>query len=798
MQRLLFFLALFLTAAAALMLQIIQVRIFSVMTWYQLAFFAISIGMFGLTVGAVLVYLRPQRFAEIYLSYNLSYFGWLFALSIVLSLLCQTTLVLVPPMSLSSLWVWVELTIAIALPFICAGVVVSLALTRSPYSIGQLYAVDMIGASLGCLLVVLLLNHVDGPTAMLWTAVIAAVAALLFGYTRVGNSPAQRFRFNVVLQMQWPILAALVLLTLMNGEMPFGIQPLMSKGSVEFPSSYASTQWNSFSRISLTHEQYKPGFLWGGSPLFDGQRIRQQYLEIDGDAGSPLYKFKNDLSNMNFLKNDVTNMAYFLPNRPRVAVIGLGGGRDVLSAILLGHRNVTAVEINPIFVKLFASRLDALPGVKLVVDEGRSWFARTTQHFNIIQMSLIDTWAATGAGAFTLSENGLYTLQAWKLFYTKLADDGVFSVSRWVSPTRHGEAGRLLSLSMAVLLDQGVEQPRQHIMMIGQKRIGTLLLSKKPFTANDIKVLKQKAADYKHTVLVSPDQPSSIALYRHILSAHSMAELNQFNNLGGLDVRPPTDDRPFFFNLLPFDGLLRYLVNGIDKSTGDAGVLVGNIKAMKTLAVLFAISLAFVVAMIVMPLRHAAKEIGRQFVLAGTTYFLLIGFGFMLIEIALLQRMGVFLGHPVYALSILLFTIIFSTGIGSLLSDVVLLNTRLKQVAWGMLLTVLLMLLACYQPRLLAAYASGDLATRIIVCVLSILPAGLLMGFGFPVGMQMISKVNRKPMPWFWGINGAAGVLASEIALALSLILGIQFTIIIGALCYFALIPVMIFLHKQA
>jgi hypothetical protein len=194
-----------------------------------------------------------------------------------------------------------------------------------------------------------------------------------------------------------------------------------------------------------------------------------------------------------------------------------------------------------------------------------------------------------------------------------------------------------------------------------------------------------------------------------------------------------------------------------------------------------------VVATIVIPLRHATADVGRRLVWGGTAYFLLIGVGFMSIEIGLLERMSVILGHPIYALSIVLFSLILATGVGSLLSDWLPLDRGMKFAAWSAVLGGYLFALPVWLPQVADAFAGAALPVRGGMCVLVIFPAGLLMGYGFPTGMRLIAAVDRRPTPWFWGINGAAGVLASSLAVATSIALGISTTLWIGAACYLLL-----------
>jgi hypothetical protein len=235
----------------------------------------------------------------------------------------------------------------------------------------------------------------------------------------------------------------------------------------------------------------------------------------------------------------------------------------------------------------------------------------------------------------------------------------------------------------------------------------------------------------------------------------------------------------------------------ISSLPAEAGVARGNLAATSTLVMLFFISLLLVLGTILIPLRSAIKDVGKRLAVGGTVYFMLIGVGFMTIEIALLQRMSVFLGHPVYSLSIVLFSIILSTGVGSLISDKLPLNTSGKLALWAILTSAYFLLLPWYLPRITLAFDGSSLAARALWSVLLIAPGGLLMGWGFPTGMRLVTRVDGKPTPWFWGVNGASGVLASAMAVGISIGLGITATMVIGALCYLALIPAAIAMHSE-
>ncbi len=799
MKKFNFYAGLFNVTAATLMLQLIQTRILSVVAWYHLAFFVISTAMFGLTAGAVWVYLRGERFSEKTLSYDLAHYSIAFAVSTALALAFQMTLVPAAQPAVTTLLIWIQLAVFLSVPFFFSGVVVCLALTRSPYPVGRVYGVDLVGAAVGCFGVLFLLNASDGPSAVLWTSVIAALGALLFSRSGIGGAPESIPRSAMVLRWRSVWLLILVAAATFNtlDDRRLGIYPIFAKGRLQLYTLPWFERWNSFSRVIAGKPIEETPQMWGPSPTFDRNewRLTQSILNIDGDAATAAYGISGDLSRARFLAYDVTNLAYHMPERQNAAIIGVGGGRDVLSALISGISQVTGVEINPVFVNLLLHEpefsefvgLNKIDGVTLIVDEGRSWFARSGETFDVIQMSLIDTWAATGAGAFTLSENGLYTVEAWQIFLRRLNPNGVFTVSRWYSPQVVAETGRMVSLAVAALMESGAKNPRDHIFLAASGKIATLIVSRSGFNVDELQSLKTVTRRLQFDRLIVPDEKPTSDVLRNIVNARNRSELERYTRSLRLDLTPPTDERPFFFNQLPLYAAAKVVAAVL---SGQArGVSYGNIFATATLVMLFIIALGFVVAVILIPLRPALKDVGARLAGGGTAYFMLIGIGFMLIEIGFLQRFSVFLGHPIYSLSIVLFSLILSTGIGSLVSDYVGIENKARFTLWAIATGGYILAQVFWVPPLLLSLDSGSLGLRGLVSVAVILPAGVLMGYGFPTGMRFISAVDRRPTPWFWGINGASGVLASAVAVGCSIAYGIGTTLTLGAVCYFLLIP---------
>ncbi len=799
----LFLTGLFLICMCSLMLQIMETRLLSVIAWYYLAFFAISMAMFGMTAGSLFVYFKARLFPPARLLEHLSWISTAFAIAVVVSTLSMiSTVVLTGVTSAMMALLWCKLILIMLPPYVFAGMAISLALTRSPWPVGIVYGVDLIGAATGCLLVLGLLTWLDGVSALLCVGAIGAVAAACFRAAWRGDRDAAMRELPV---SRWFVLrypgALAVLLALVAGcnnwLQPGGFAPMLVKGSLE-TTRPAAQQWNSFSRVRAEQETTGEPAMWGPSPNMPAVDVSQHVMNIDGSAGTAMYRFDGTIAALDFLKYDVTNLAYRIRNHGSSAVIGVGGGRDMLSAHLFGFKSVTGVELNPIFIDWLTDRfrsyngLAGLPGTRFFVDEARSWFARTTERFDVIQMSLIDTWAATGAGAFSLSENGLYTTQGWQHFLDALTPTGVFTVSRWYDPRNITETGRLLSLASAALRMRGVVHPETHVFLAGAPSLATIIVGNAPLSPEDLSLLHKATGELGFTELVSPDREVTSPVLRRVLQAGSAEAFAELTRQYHIDLTAPTDDRPFFFNQLVLTDWAS--IRGAQEAQN--GVIRGNLEATKTIGIIVVVSAILVLVIVVLPSLPAVRRAQASLAWLGTLYFALIGLGFMFIEIGIIQRVSLFLGHPVYGLAIGLFSIILSTGIGSLISERLQLDAPQKLAAWAVSLCVFVVLLSFWFPALVGAFEAQGLVVRVLVALAAIVPSGLLLGFGFPTGMRLVNAIDDRPTPWFWAINGASGVLAAGVAVGTSIAFSINTSLWIGAACYLLLVPVSLMLHR--
>ena len=790
-----FLAGLFFITSATLLLEILNTRLLSVVTWYHLSFFAVSMAMFGMAAGALWVYLKPQKFPREDALSSLYRYSILFALS---TLICHLIILFTP---LSTLGGWdaanffkmTLITLAVAIPFAFSGVVITVALTQVPGNSGLIYAVDLVGAALGSLACLALLSVLDISSATIASTVVTVLAILFFQRAKTGRS-----------DLRWVALAVVLAIgAFANSQFTSGLRVFYPKGNEISYSDQTIEYWTIHGQILLSPAEERVGpFYWGagaGAPVIEGMKL--QGLVIDGEAGTAVTQWDGNREGLEWPRFDVTSLPYHLRKEGNVAVIGVGGGRDILTALWAKSKHITGIEINGAILDILQDRrrdfvsLDQQPEVEFVHDEARSFLTRSDETYDVIQMSLIDTWAATGAGAFTLSENGLYTVEGWQIFFDKLAPNGLLSVSRWYSPEALSETNRLISLAAMSLLEQGVDNPGEHAVLVARNTVATLLVSPTPFSDADLDQIESVAAEMAFTVLHSPRQESSERLIRDALASKSSAQLEAATQHEFLDFSPPLDSRPYFFNILKPSALL-----STDAELGELGIVAGgNLLATYTLMLLCLLAFIGVTLVIGVPLLLSGKpQLPKGVFGSGLLYFACIGTGFMMVQIPLIQRFSVYLGHPVYAVSVLLFSMIIAAGLGSSLSDRIAVE-RDRRWTFVLPLTIVAMIIALYllSGPIIQATIDQGLLMRCLIVILLVAAAALPMGMCFPLGLRLFRQYSDDCLPWLWGVNGATGVLASVLAVAISMWSGINSSLLVAIGCYALLIVPARALSKQ-
>ena len=793
------YLGVFLVAMATLMLEVLLTRITSVSAWYHLAFFVISLGMLGMTAGAVAVFVAPKLFERDQVPARLTQASLGFAIAAPLAVAYALS---VPLASVNDFMSFVALLgtgATLAFPFILAGITLALALTRAGLAANIAYGVDLVGAALGCVAILPLLDALDAPSAALIAAAVAGLGACAFA--RAGRRP-----------LTASLLCSVVLLgcAVWNAQSePSALRPAWVKGTREDPKSFEYLGWNTYSRVTVSKTINNVPAFWAlgrNAPPEVLAPIEQRLILIDGAAGTSMARLGAGLEQHGYLAWDITAFAHHLRPSGPAAVIGVGGGRDLLEAARVGHDPVLGVELNEQIVKLHTevmrdySALPSIPSIELVHDEARSYMAREQRHFDVLTMSLIDTWASTGAGAYSLSENGLYTREAWQLFLRRLTPQGIFTVSRWYLPTSPGETARMLALAVETLHAEGIDNPRAHLALLQSGSIATLLMSRAAFSEADLDKLQNEAVRMGFNMLLTPRREPGHPLLRDLIKQPSREAMWEWAGRQWLDLTPPTDARPFFFSMLKPRTWLQHreLVDEMDLS------FLGNLQATQTLLYATLVSIVLTLLTVIGPMlarRADFPALAKSHVLAAGSYFALIGLGFMYVEMGMLSRLNVFLGRPTLALCVLLAGMILFTGLGSMCSGHRLFDGERMRVLFPLLPAALIILNALVLPVAMGAFDGSGTFVRVLVSLLLIAPTALSLGLGFPLGLRLCERMELRLLaasalaqhhgsalgPWLWGINGACGVCASGLALGTSMVFGINTTLLLGALCYLLL-----------
>jgi len=783
------YLGLFLVTLSGLMLEIALTRIFSVTMWYHFAFVAISVALFGMTVGALLVHLLPSRFPVENVHRQLWVFSLLFGLAIAACFAVQLMIPFTPRATLGGLASVVGTCIVISIPFVFSGVVVCLALTRFPGRVNRLYAVDLIGAGLGCVLLVVLFSWIDGPSLVIVIAALAAAGGLAFALA--DNNRRGLGTCAVAVALLGGVAASNAVLYA-DGS-PF-IKIVWVKEARDGEHDYE--RWNAFSRLTVDGDAGQPG---------------QPYLNlvIDSTAGTAINRWDGDLSETDPLRDRIQNLAHHLRSDADVFVIGVGGGNDVLSALEFEQRSVTGAEINGDIIDLvnnkygeFSGHLDRQPGVKIVNDEARSYLARTDDRYDILQISLIDTWAATAAGAFALSENSLYTTDSWHMFMDHLTDDGILNVTRYYRTLDNDgssipplETYRTIGLAAQVLADRGVDDPRDHILVYRQAvglpglDLATILVSPSPFSAADRAAVDEVAAATHLEPVLTPDGTDDPVLEALTQPGGPQGAFAMVD----ADISPPTDDRPFFFQMADIGTFFSSEITRDDHVTRPVFVL-GMLAVTVVALAAICIGLPMLLAR-----RRPGERAERRRVVPLYSYFLGIGLAFLLIEIAQLQRLSMFLGHPTYGLSVSLFSVLVFSGIGSMLTDRLVRSDNPRVLLPPLAVLLVVVVAAGFAtPAVLESFEGSTTPVRILTAVLLLAPLALAMGMPFSLGMRAASRVENAPTAFLWGINGAASVCASVLSVVTALFFGISTAFWFGTAMYGLAALSMVVLARQA
>ncbi len=891
------FYGIFVLALSIIVFEIALTRVFAIMMWHHFTYLVVSVGLLGFGAAGSILTARRDSLQTTSPVGALSLCSLGYGISVVLAFLAVTSI------EIDSLEIWNKkinllgfslVYLLIAVPFLLGGMAIGMALTRFAREVNKLYFFDLLGSACGAAVSVVVLASLGSTTTVMFAAFTGLVAAVLFS---LGAS-----RRHVVLTVPAMVLGGVVFLGFAGGQFQWRISFAPGKelrhvtGLHRIHSATAEVE---VTGSGMAH----PG-MGGDFGYRNHVKIPMRFVGQDGTAPTFLFQNAARIQDFGFLSSAQAGTAYQAleargGDRPKVLVIGVGGGVDVMVALRHAPTRVTAVEINSAMIEMVQEHYDDYLGglfrpgahvfsdsLNLVQSEGRSHLRHSNDNYDIIQMSGVDSFTALSSGAYALSESYLYTVEAIKEFYEHLEDNGYINYSRFILswPKKPRETLRLANIAWTALTELGLEDAGSHIAVFRGRSWASTMIRRGPFTRQEIEALQAFAfRDGFAGLVFNPlhvrgkpfptavqlaqlarqglserlakevldgqvEQPAQVervvdellpALARFLagkpeayeqalgrasaaaggkaaevaawarknFEAHAaplreevqrmartrsdfevllrgdLEERQHFIDGYEYDITACTDDKPFFFNYYRWAGLLREHDSGgtVADKVYHPDFPVGH---MVLLASLIQI-VVFAFCLIILPLRRLARAgIETPGSWRYFCFFAALGMGFMFVEISMMQKMIIFLGHPTYALSVVLASILGFAGLGSLVSGRLPLLRRRNLHLLTAIIVVLIIVTGLVVRLLLPHLLGFSLAARIAMAVIILMPTAFVLGMPFPLGIRMLERRCPQLLPWGWAINGFLSVFSSIFCVVLSMAIGFTWVFLLAAAVY--------------
>jgi hypothetical protein len=761
-----------LVSAATLAYEILLMRLFSIIQWHHFAYMMISLALLGYGASGTFLALVGRRlrghFSAAYLASAVG-----FAIS---AIACFRLAQAIPFNALEVLWdprqpLWLMLVfLLLFIPFFCAANCICLAFQGFSERLHRVYCFDLLGAGIGAAAVIGLLFVVPPATALQGVAALGLFAAVV-GWLECAVRP------------RWPALVLLLAAGLaLSPAGGFNLKVSQFKGLSQalqvLDAAQVDQRSSPLGLLSTVASPTVPFRHTPGLSLHAPGRIPEQLAVFtDAEALSVLTRFDGDLEELAYIDYLSSALPYHLLESPRVLVLGAGGGADVLQALYHRARHVDAVELNPQFVELvneefgaFTNRLYALPGVTAHTAEARGFVAAGNRRWDLVQVALLDSFNASSAGLYALSENYLYTREAFAVYLDRLEPGGILAVTRWTRvPPR--DSLKIFATAVDALRKSGVEEPGRNLLMIRGWNTSTLLAGNEPFNDDDIERLKafcrERWFDLVHYPGITAEQANRYnqlpePWYFQGAQALLGPGRDAFTDDYKFNIAPATDDRPYFSRFLKLRTLPELLAL---RERGGLPLLEwGYLVLIATLA----LSVLASALLVLLPLWLRRGDA--------------VGTAFMFVEIAFIQKFVLFLHHPLYAVSVVLCSFLVFAGLGSLASSRWRARGATMLVAAG--IGLLALLYALLLPGLFDDLAPLPGMVKVAMSALLIAPLAFLMGMPFPLGLGAVAGRAPAWIPWAWAVNGCASVISAIIAMLLAIHLGFAVVVYVAVALY--------------
>ncbi|MDH3480681.1 MAG: SAM-dependent methyltransferase [Gammaproteobacteria bacterium] len=782
-----------LVSAGAIGYELLLMRALSIVQWHHFAYMIISLALLGYGAsGTFIALFKPQLEARFEAAFSTG--ALLFSITMVL---CFALGQRVPFNALEMVWnsrQFAYLSLLYLLyfvPFFFAACCIGLAFTCRRRDISRIYFFDLLGAGLGAVLVIGLLFVLIPQNALLMLMTLPLIASLLMGIPSTARNPL--------------MLAQVVWLALLIGGIPqnqLGLRVSEYKGLSQalqvVDSRVLSVASSPLGLITVVESptvpvRYAPGL------SFATRHIPPQQLAVftDADSISAITRFHGDFESLAYLGDISAALPYTLLDGPDVLVLGAGGGADVLLALYHGANSVDAVELNPQMTELvrdtyaaFAGYVYDDPRVRVHTREARGFVAQSNATYDLIHIGLLDSFGASGAGVQSLNESYIYTVEAIRNYLGNTAPGGLLAITRWLKlPPR--DSLKLVATAVDALELMGVSDPGKQLALIRSWNTSTLLVKNGAFTAEDISSIREFARARSFDTAWFPgiqavdtnrfnrlDMPYLYEGTTALLGERAADYIERYK----FYIAPATDDRPYYFHFFKWATLPEVIAL---RKQGGAGLIEWGYLVL--IATLLQAIIAGLV-LILVPLARISRNWPARTGLHMGAYFLLLGFAFLFIEMAFIQKFILFLSHPLYSVAVVLSGFLIFAGLGSAWSEHLARKCEARKLspvviaAGGIALLALLYLFLL--PFIFQRFIGNSDPVRIIMSMALIAPLAFAMGLPFPLGLKHAAETAPDFIPWAWGINGYASVMSAVLATLLAIEFGFTFVILLALLVY--------------
>ena len=778
---------LLLVSLSVLMLEFTLIRVLSVSLWYHFAFMIISIALLGLGISGVTIIIS-KRINKAEINSFLSITALAFAVSVIVSF---TAINKIPfdPFSLlvdSSQFLYLPLYyVLITLPFFLAGLIIGQLFTRFSKDINKLYFYDLVGAGLSCFVFILVLPVFGGSGGIAAASILASLGAIVFALEKSKMQTITLYGASIMIVING------LFLTNPDSYLPISISSNKVYGNYikENPELRLLTKWNSFSKVDVMKDD--------GDPV-DDYPVYTAIIDA-GNSTTNIPNVPKIIDSTNRPPFDASNLAMYLKkdDSAKVFILGSGGGGEILSALTFNARSVTAVEINPILNDLVENDLSKYwttglandKRVKLITDDARSWLRGKRIKYDVIISAHTISASATNSGAMGLVENYILTEEAVREYLQHLDINGILYITRPES-----QIPKLVTTIKTAQQKNGGSDIKNQFYIFKRppsdyekdvSYLSGVLFKKSGFDEYDIQKLKTFTALLNLETIYDPTSKQT-GIFNDIVLSDNPEDVYQ--KYPTLKLMPATDDNPYFEHNTDFSDLNLTNIKESFSQTDRAMIsLVKYPVAESTLVILLAQTVILSALLIFLPIYirfrkdPAIKDVKKgKYIL----YFALLGLGYIIIEICLIQKFTLFLGQPVYTMLTVISTMLIFSGIGSMLSERILSLFKNKSALIYIMIIGLTLIIGLLNSFIFESFVRADIFWRIIISIILIAPLAFFMGIPFPYGMSKITNNVKYLVAYGWGVNGFFSVLGSVLVVMLSMSYGFRVVFVLSSLIY--------------